>query len=294
MQRRHFIAGLGQGLSAGMLSLGTRNALAKSLPSSWAAIESSVGGRLGVGVLDTATGKTIGHRLDERFPTCSTFKWMASALVLHRVDIGLDQLSRRVHYGADELVPYSPITSKHVAGDGMTMAELCEAAITVSDNGAGNQLLKSFGGPAALTQYARSLGDPMSRFDRVEPFLNEARAGDPRDTSTPRAMCTALRSATLGDALSVDGRAQLIRWMQDSQTGGERLRAGVPPSWRVADKTGTGEHGSTNDVAVMWPPDRAPKVVVAFLTQCEAPAAKRSAALAEVARVMARLAEVSG
>jgi beta-lactamase class A len=217
---------------------------------------------------------------------CSTFKWIASALVLHRVDTGLEQLSRRVHYRADELVPNSPITSAHIGDEGMTMAELCEAAITVSDNGAGNQLLKSFGGPAALTRYVRSLGDPMSRFDRTEPTLNQSLPGDLRDTTTPRAMCATLRAAALGDALSADSRAQLVGWMQASKTGGERLRAGVPQTWRVADKTGTGERGSTNDVAVMWPPDHAPLVVVAFLTQCNAPAAKRNAALANVARAI--------
>jgi beta-lactamase class A len=288
MQRRHFNAGMAAALPLA-LSFGARGALANPAVSSWVAIERDIGGRLGVAVLDTATGKTVGHRMDERFPTCSTFKWIASALVLHRADLGLEQLSRRIRFRADEILPNSPITSAHADGNGMTVAELCAAAITVSDNGAGNLLLKSFGGPAALTRYARSLGDTMSRFDRTEPSLNESIPGDPRDTSTPRAMGIALRAATLGDALSAAGRAQLVAWMQDSKTGAERLRAGVPPSWRVADKTGTGEHGSTNDVAVMWPPARAPLVVVAFLTQCDAPAARRSAALADAARAIPRL-----
>jgi beta-lactamase class A len=151
MQRRHFNASVALALSLGMRSTPAKPQVRKNdaapVPASWATIEHKIGGRLGVAVLDTATGKTVGHRLDERFPTCSTFKWLASAFVLHRVDIGAEQLTRRVHYGADELVPNSPITSKHVGDDGMTVAELCEAAITVSDNGAGNQLLKSFGGP---------------------------------------------------------------------------------------------------------------------------------------------------
>ena len=250
----------------------------------WQAIEASVGGRLGVAVLDTATGELAGHRLDERFPMCSTFKFLAAALVLARVDAGQERLDRRVVVTRADLLKYAPVTSKHVGGAGMTVAELCEAAITVSDNTAANLLLASAGGPAGVTAFARRIGDDATRLDRTEPTLNEAIPGDPRDTSTPRAMAQTLRKVMLGDALSDAGRAQIVRWMTANTTGGQRLRAGVPSGWRVADKTGTGRLGSTNDVGVLWPPRRAPLVVVAYLTGTQAPSDAREAALADVAR----------
>jgi beta-lactamase class A len=249
----------------------------------WTQIESAAAGRLGVAVLDTADGHLAGHRLDERFPMCSTFKWLAAALVLNRVDAGQEQLERRIHYGREALVPYSPATEKHAGRDGMTVAGLCQAAITLSDNTAGNLLLDSFGGPAALTRYARSLGDSMTRLDRREPDLNEATPGDPRDTTTPRAMATLLRATLAGDALSAASRAQLTRWMQATRTNTQRLGAGLPGDWRLGSKTGTGARGTTNDVGVYWPPGRPPVVVAVYLTETGAPQAGRNAAVAQVA-----------
>jgi beta-lactamase class A len=253
----------------------------------WAEIEASVGGRLGVAVLDTATGKLAGHRLDERFPMCSTFKALAVARVLARVDGGQERLDRRIVVTPEAVLKWAPVTGKHVGGEGMTVADLCEAAITVSDNTAANLLLASSGGPAGLTAFARRIGDDVTRLDRVEPALNEALPGDPRDTSTPRAMARTLRGVLLGDVLTEASRALLVQWMSASVTGTHRLRAGVPFGWRVADKTGTGELGSTNDIGVLWPPRRAPLVVVSYLTECRATADACEAALAEVARSVA-------
>jgi beta-lactamase class A len=250
----------------------------------WRGIEVSVAGRLGVAVLDTGTGALDGHRLDERFPMCSTFKFLAAAMVLARVDAGRERLDRRVVVTRGSLLEWAPVTSRRVGGAGMTMAELCEAAITVSDNTAANLLLASAGGPAAVTAFARRVGDKVTRLDRTEPTLNEAVPGDPRDTSTPRAMAQTLRKVMLGGALSDAGRAQLVQWMAANTTGAKRLRAGVPSDWRVADKTGTGRLGTTNDIGVLWPPRRAPLVVVAYLTECKAPDDAREAALASVAR----------
>ena len=250
----------------------------------WGEIEASVGGRLGVAVLDTATGELSGHRLDERFPMCSTFKFLAVALVLARVDAGQERLDRRIVVKREELLEWAPVTRKHVGGAGMSVAELCEAAITVSDNTAANLLLASSGGPAGVTAFARRVGDAVTRLDRTEPTLNEAIPGDPRDTSSPRAMAQTLRRVMLGDALSEAGRAQIVRWMSANTTGAHRLRAGVPFDWRVADKTGTGDLGTTNDIGVLWPPRRAPLVVVSYLTDCKAAADAREAALASVAR----------
>jgi beta-lactamase class A len=279
MQRRHFTASVA---FTCLTAPFTRNSWASD-PAPWADIERQAAGRLGVAVLDTATGRVDGHRLDERFPMCSTFKWMAAALVLRRVDLGEEDLQRRIRFGRDALVSHSPVAETRVA-EGMTLAELCEATVTVSDNAAANLILASYGGPHAVTRFARTLGDTMTRLDRTEPALNEARPGDPRDTTTPRAMATALRSAVLGNALSARSRAQLVQWLVATRTGSERLRRHVPSDWQAGDKTGTGARGTTNDVAIFWPPGGAPVVVAAYLTETEAPAGRRNAALAEVGR----------
>ena len=251
-------------------------------------LERRHGGRLGVAVLDTATTKPVAHRGDERFALCSTFKFVAAAFVLARVDRGEDSLARRITYGKDQLVPYSPVTEKHAGGGGLTVGELCEAAVTLSDNTAANLLLDGFGGPAGLTVYMRSLGDGVSRLDRREPGLNEAAPGDPRDTTTPAAMLGIVRETVLGTALSAPSRERLAAWLVANKTGDRRLRAGVPPGWRVGDKTGSGGHNATNDIAVLWPPGgRAPIVVAAYHAEARASADERDAVLAEVGRLAA-------
>jgi len=254
-----------------------------------AAIEADSGGRLGVAVLDMANGARCGHRADERFPMCSTFKLLAAGAILTRVDEGRDRLDRHIRFKASDLVAYSPITKPHVGGAGMSLGELCAAAIAYSDNTAANLLLATLGGPTAITAFARTLGDRATRLDRNEPTLNESVPGDPRDTTTPAAMLGDLRRLSLGDALTPGSRDQLIRWLQANTTGNDRVRGGLPPGWRVGDKTGTGSHGSTNDVCLIWPPDRAPLLVSVYLTQTEAPAEHRDATLAAVGRAVAEV-----
>ena len=251
-------------------------------------LEQRHGGRLGVAILDTARATPVAHRGDERFPLCSTHKALAAGFVLARVDRGAESLARKIVYAQTDLVTYSPITEQHV-GAGLTMAELCEAALTVSDNTAANLLLDSFGGPPGLTAYLRALGDPVTRLDRHETALNEATPGDPRDTTTPLAMLDTIRKIVLGSALSTASRTQLITWLVANQTGEKRLRAGVPAGWRVGDKTGSGEHNATNDVAVIWPPGRAPLIVTAYYVESQASEDERNAILAEVGRIAAAI-----
>jgi beta-lactamase class A len=251
-----------------------------------AKIEAESGGRLGVAVLDTGSGTLAGHRIDERFPMCSTFKTLAAAAILARVDAGKEQLARRIAIEQKDILSYAPISKQHLGRD-MTVAELCEAAVTLSDNTAANLLLASLGGPSAITAYARSLGDDITRLDRTEPTLNEATPGDPRDTTTPAAMAKNLRLLTTGTALSAASRDQLIAWLVGCKTGDARLRAGLPKSWRVGDKTGTGDHGSSNDAAVIWREGKPPVIVTSYLTETTAPDDKRNAAHAAVGRAVA-------
>jgi len=249
-------------------------------------IEAESGGRLGVAVLDTGSGVSAGHRMDERFPMCSTFKVLAAAAILARVDAGKEQLTRRVQVEQKDILSYAPISKQHVGQD-MSVAELCEAAVTLSDNTAANLLLASLGGPSAITDFARSLGDGVTRLDRIEPELNEATPGDMRDTTTPAAMAKNLKALTTGAALSPASRDQLIAWLVGCKTGDTKLRAGLPKGWRVGDKTGNGEHGSSNDVAVIWPEGRAPVVVTSYLTESPGPDEKRNAVHAAVGRAVA-------
>jgi beta-lactamase class A len=257
-----------------------------ALEASLAKIEVESGGRLGVAVLDTSNGALTGHRIDERFPMCSTFKTLAAAAILARIDTGKEQLARRVAVEQKDILSYAPITKQHVGQD-MTVAELCEAAITLSDNTAANLLLASLGGPSAITAYARSLGDDITRLDRIEPELNEATPGDPRDTTTPAAMAKNLKLLATGTALSAASRDQLIAWLVGCKTGDAKLRAGLPKNWRVGDKTGSGDHGSSNDAAVIWPDGKPPVIVTSYFTETTAPDDKRNAVHAAVGRTVA-------
>ncbi|WP_439410112.1 class A beta-lactamase [Bradyrhizobium sp. DASA03076] len=247
-------------------------------------LEQKSGGRLGVSVLDTNSGVPIHHRGDERFPMCSTFKVLAAAAILKDVGSKLEGLERRVRIEQADLVEYSPVTSKHVGGEGMSLRELCEAAITLSDNTAGNALLKNIGGPAGLTSFARSLGDETTRLDRIETELNEAAPGDPRDTTTPNAMAANFRRLLLGDALVPEGRDQLVKWLGANKTGDSRLRAGLPQGWRVGDKTGSGQRETANDVAIVWPPERSPIIIAVYLTGASLDPNGRNDVIASVGR----------
>jgi beta-lactamase class A len=275
--RRCLIAGAAASLCAGLAA--AREPLVE--------IEARVGGRLGVAALDVASGKRLAWRADERFPMCSTFKAMAVAAVLKRVDAGQERLDRFVRYGQADLLSYAPVTKAHVGEGGMKLADLCAAAIELSDNTAANQILASIGGPAGWTGFVRSLGDSQSRLDRFELALNTAIPGDPRDTATPAAMVGDLMGVLVATALSPASRELLTGWMVNCQTGGARLRAGLPGSWRVADKTGTGENATTNDIAVAWAP-AGPIVIVCYLTGAHQVSADgREAAIADVGRVVA-------
>jgi beta-lactamase class A len=227
-----------------------------------ARLEKESGGRLGVAAFNTADGRQLLHRADERFPLCSTFKMMLAAAVLARDPSLLD---KRIRYEKSDLVPHSPVTGKHVA-EGMTVEALCEATLQYSDNTAANLLMKQIGGPAAVTAYARSIGDSEFRLDRWETELNSAIPGDLRDTTTPQAMAKSLQKLVMGEALPLHCRRQLKDWMIGNTTGATRIRAGVPAGWIVADKTGAGDYGTVNDIAVIWPPGRPPMLLAVYVT----------------------------
>lgn len=271
---------------AGLAALAPAAALAAG--GELAALEQRSGGRLGVYAFVPGTRRSLAHRPDERFAMCSTFKALLAAAVLARVDRREEKLNRPLVLTQADMVAHAPVTEKHLALGSITVEEACQAIVEVSDNPAANLLLKTIGGPAGLTAYAASLGDKITRLDRYELELNTAIAGDPRDTTSPRAMARTLERILLGRALPAPAREKLTSWMVASPSGRNRLRKSLPADWRCADKTGTGMNGSTNDIAVFWPPAGPPIVVACYLTETDATLEVREAVHAEVGRLVAR------
>ncbi|MER6943458.1 class A beta-lactamase [Nonomuraea sp. NPDC000554] len=254
------------------------------------ALETSSKTRIGAYALDTATGKTVAYRSGERFPLASTVKALAAAAVLHKArtsDPGL--MERVIRWKAGELKDNSPVTKEHV-DDGLTVAQLCEAAITVSDNTAGNLLLKQIGGPAGLTRYFRTLKDPVSRLDRWETELNIWSPKEKRDTTTPASIARDLRQVASGDALDAKDREQLNAWLRATKTGDARIRAGLPKTWIIGDKTGTGStYGAANDIAVIQTSESAPPLIMAIYTnRPAADATNDNKVIADTAAILAR------
>ncbi len=248
----------------------------------FSAMEAKLGGRIGLAAIDTGSGARLVYRGDERFAMCSTFKWMLAAAVLARQDQGAKVLERRLNFGPGDLLPHSPVTSEHAADGSMTIDELCKAVVETSDNTAANTLLTFIGGPPALTHYLRTIGDRTTRLDRVELALNSNLPGDRRDTTTPNVMIATMRTLLVGEALSANSRHRLLGWLENCQTGRQRLRAGVPSDWIVGDKTGTGDNGAANDNAIAWPPNRPPILIAAYLSGSQAPSEALDAAHARL------------
>lgn len=245
----------------------TRAALA-----SLAALEQQHKGRLGIAALDSNSGRQLEFRADERFPLCSTFKFMAAAAILKRSQTQADLLAKQIHYTQQDLVTYSPITEKKLSTEkhratSMNLAELCKAVLQYSDNTAGNLLLRELGGPAALTRFARGLGDKKFQLERWETELNTAIPGDARDTSTPLAMLQSMNKLLLGEALNKPQQQQLIDWLKGNTTGAKRIRAGLPTGWMLGDKTGSGDYGTGNDIAIIFPPHKKPLLLCIYFTQ---------------------------
>jgi beta-lactamase class A len=287
-----------------LLGLGAGTALAVAVPGSAAAsraggrdiagqlrvLEQEHGARLGVFAHDTGTCRTVAHRAGERFPICSVVKTVTVAAVLRDLDRDGEFLATRIRYTQEDVTAagYAPITGEpENLANGLTVEELCAAAISYSDNAAMNLLVRRLGGPPAVTRFCRSIGDAVTRLDRWEPDLNSAEPDRVTDTTTPQAIGRTYARLTLGRALDTGDRDRLTGWLLANTTGGNRLRAGLPAGWRVAEKTGTGAYGTTNDVGITWPPGRAPIVLAVLSTKPDAGAATDEALLAGAARLLA-------
>ncbi|MFD9063488.1 class A beta-lactamase [Kitasatospora purpeofusca] len=253
-------------------------------------LEAAHSARLGVFAKNIATGRTVAYRAHELFPLCSTFKTVAVAAVLRDLDRDGTFLARRLHYTTKDVTDsgYAPITGLPANLEaGMTVEELCAAAIRYSDNAAANLLLRELGGPGSITRFCRSIGDRVTRLDRWEPALNSAEPDRLTDTTTPHALGLTYARLTLGKALAPADRQRLTDWLLTNTTGTNRLRAGLPPTWTVAEKTGTGNYGTTNDAGVTWPQGGGPIVVTVLSTKHTADAPADEPLIAEAARIVA-------
>ncbi|UEJ84255.1 serine hydrolase [Brachybacterium halotolerans subsp. kimchii] len=247
-------------------------------------LETAHDARIGVSARVVGDSRALTHRGRERFALASTGKVLTSALVLR--EASEERLQQIIRFTAEDLEEYSPVTAEHV-DEGMRLIDLVDAALTRSDNTAQNLLFRELGGPLAVQRRLRHLGDPVTRIDRTEPELNTAIPGDARDTTTPVQMAADLELATLGhghghghghglglglglglgrSALGRDRSAQLLAMMRANTTGDAAIRAGVPSSWTVADKTGAGGYGTSNDIAVITRPHAAPLVLAVYTT----------------------------
>jgi beta-lactamase class A len=252
-----------------------------------AAIQARLGGRIGVYVLDTGSQLELAFNEQQRFAMCSTFKALLAAAVLERVDAGTLSLDHMLAVRQEDMLSHAPVTSTRLATGRMSVRELCAATVEASDNPAANILLNVVDGPAGLTRFLRSTGDRVTRPDRMELELNTNLPGDPRDTTTPRAMVQTLEKLLLGDVLSLQSRMQLLAWLRGATTGLRRLRAGLPSDWQVGDKTGTGANGAANDVMIAWPPGRSAIVAAVYMSESQQPVSALEQGHAEIGRALA-------
>lgn len=252
------------------------------------AIETRLGVRIGVAALNTETGAWIATRRHERFAMASTFKWLLAAQMLSMDMHTPGFREQQVRFSERDLLDYAPAARANLARGWMSVEELCEAIVVVSDNAAANLLLTAAGGPEGFTSFLRANGDAVTRLDRMEPELNENAEGDERDTTSPEAMALTLKRFLVDDGvLNLASRERLIGWMVACATGHRRLRAGFPSTWRFGDKTGSGMRGAVNDVAIGWPPGKAAIVIASYMSGGDANTPAREAAHAEIGRVIA-------
>jgi beta-lactamase class A len=247
----------------------------------FAKLEEKYDANLGVFALDTGTNKTVAYHSDERFAYVSTHKALAVGALLQQKSI--EDLNERIFYTRDDLVNYNPITEKYI-DTGMTLGELADASLRYSDNTAGNLILQQLGGPDGFKEALEKIGDDVTLPERFEPDLNEVNPGEIHDTSTPRALAKSLQTYVLGQALPAEKRELLTDWMKRNTTGDALIRAGVPKSWEVADKTGAGSYATRNDIAILWPPNGDPIVLAILSNRTEKDAEYNDKLIAEAAK----------
>jgi beta-lactamase class A len=257
-----------------------------SVQAQLAKLEASSGGRLGISAVDTGNGQRIQYRANESFPMGCTSKVMGVAAILKKSMYDQHLMQQKITYQKEDLTNWNPITGSHVK-DGMTVAQLSAAAITYSDNTAMNLLARKLGGPQGINAFARSINDTHFKLDHWWPEEANASPASNVDSTTPAAMEESLNKLAFGNVLAPAQREKLVTWLIQNVTGNNRIRAGVPTDWIVGDKTGTGfNYGTTNDIAIIWPPNCAPIVIAMYYSSYKYDAPKRDDILADATRIV--------
>lgn len=261
-------------------------------------IEAVAGGTLGVTLLNTVTGQSIGINQDQRFGHASSFKFSLAALLLQRHAAGAIDADKRVTWTAADMLDHAPFTRERIA-TGATLRELARATQVTSDNPAANILMRELGGPAAVTAFWRSIGDEVSRLDRIEPEMNIVPPSEFRDTTTPAAMARTVAKIVFGDVLPEAERAELKSWMVATETGSRRVRAGLPEGWVAGDKTGSsgliGTEYNYIDIGFAEGPKGEPPITFACYFRARGPAdtmkTRAELALSRIGKVIKEFAE---
>jgi beta-lactamase class A len=287
MSRILALIGLLTGLGAALVACVANEEIVSTGHSGIANIEARLGGRIGVTLVDQAGELVLGHRADERFAMCSTFKLPLAAAILHRQEAGSINLDEMIEFSEADLLSYAPVAKARVAEGQLSIAELAAAIVIMSDNTAANLLLDRTGGPAGFTAFVRRMGNPVTRLDRTEPALNENAIGDARDTTSPAAMSRLVAHLAVGDGLGPASQALLIGWAEESVTGLRRIRAGLPAGWQAGDKTGNCPNAH-NDVAVIRPPGGEAWVLAVYVDRPAAEMTMVDEAIAEIGTIAAR------
>ncbi|AXH60562.1 class A beta-lactamase [Acinetobacter sichuanensis] len=246
-------------------------------------VEQNLGAKVGVSIYSVSDGYLWHYNGDSRFPLMSTFKPLACAKLLHDVETAKLSIDRSVKIEEQDLITWSPITEKLV-GESFSLKQACTAALVMSDNTAANIVLDGISGPSELTLFMKELGDEVTRLDRIEPHLNEARSGDERDTTTPNAIVKSLGKLLYGEKLSSGSKEQLIEWMAGNKVSDSLLRSVLPEGWSIADRSGAGGFGSRGITAAIWSNEQQPLIVAIYLTQTEASFDERNKAIAKIGR----------
>ena len=225
-------------------------------------LEIAAKANIGVYAVDTDSGKIINYNPSKRFAYCSTHKVFTVAEILHRYSP--EQLQEVIHYKEDDILSYAPVTKEHV-DTGMTLFDICEAAVRLSDNTAANLIIAKLGGIKNFKLALRELGDDITNPVRLEPEMNEFIPGDDSDTSTPKQMALNLQKYILGDVLNEEQKQILINWMTDNTITDNLIKASVPDNCKVIDKSGSGTYGTRNDIAIIYPESGKP-IIMAIMT----------------------------
>lgn len=257
-------------------------------------IQQAAGGRLGVAVVGSDGKLALSYNAEQTFALCSTFKLPLAGLIFQRIDNGQETPSRALYYTADAILDYAPVAKRYLATGYMTVLEAVQAAVQFSDNTAANLLLESIGGPTALTQFFRALGDSRSHLDRIEPMLNTNVPNDPRDTTTPAAMASTVAKLVFGDVLTSKSRQDLQRLLTGNTTGDKTIRTGMPGHWVTGDKTGSCDNGGRNDIAFVIPTNSPPFALAIYTSNASATAQQRDEVIVSVAWVVAQFIAFSG